>query len=114
MSDTLKNGEWLKVGDSLWSPDGSVELKMQEDGKLAIYWEGECRFQTTDEERGDIDGIRIQEDGNFVIYDNDGNAVWASDTAEPTGDSSVEVVVQDDGNVVLYKKTAIWCSETHK
>lgn len=46
--------------------------------------------------------------------DNEGNAVWASNTAEPTGDSSVEVVVQDDGNVVLYKRTAIWCSETHK
>jgi hypothetical protein len=37
MSSPLKNSEQLKVSESLWSPDGSVELNMQEDGKLAIY-----------------------------------------------------------------------------
>ncbi|GAB0143230.1 hypothetical protein EsHS_00003754 [Epichloe bromicola] len=43
-----------------------------------------------------------------------GNAVWTSDTAEPMGDSTIEVSVLDDGNVVLYKKTAIGCRETYK
>ncbi|KAK7428362.1 hypothetical protein QQZ08_005119 [Neonectria magnoliae] len=87
ISGPIKNGEWLKVDKSLWSPDGSVDVKMHEDGKLAVYWEGD---------------------------DNDGNAVWASDTAEPPRDSTIEVSVQDDGNEVFYKKTAIECSETHK
>jgi hypothetical protein len=39
----------------------------QEDGKLAVYWEGECRFQTTDEQRDDIQGIHMEADGDFVI-----------------------------------------------
>lgn len=52
--NTLGNGEWLKVGQSLWSEDGSVEFKMQGDGKIAVYWGGQCQFQNTKEQRQDI------------------------------------------------------------
>ena len=66
--NTLGNGEWLKVGQSLFSADGSVEFKMQDDGKIAVYWGGECRFQNTREQSwGNIKGIKMQEDGNLVM-----------------------------------------------
>ncbi|KAM5363450.1 hypothetical protein ACJZ2D_012017 [Fusarium nematophilum] len=64
---TLGNGEWLLNGDSLWSPEGSVELKIQEDGKIAVYWDGECKFQSTEGEHEDIKGAKMQEDGNLWV-----------------------------------------------
>ena len=38
--NTLGTNEWLLSGNSLWSTDGSVEFKMQGDGKIAVYWVG--------------------------------------------------------------------------
>ncbi|EWC45993.1 hypothetical protein DRE_04786 [Drechslerella stenobrocha 248] len=110
---TLTNGERLSVGESLFSPDGSVELKIQDDGKFAIYWDGECRFQNTPEQRDDINSVVMQDDGNLVLYTHDNEPAWASDTGGE-GDDSCVLEVQDDGNVVLYKRTAIWASNTSK
>ncbi|EPS39173.1 hypothetical protein H072_7084 [Dactylellina haptotyla CBS 200.50] len=112
--NTLGNGEWLLVGHSLWSTDGSVEFKMQGDGKIAVYWGGQCRFQNTTQQRNDIKGIMMQEDGNLCLYDNQGSPVWHTDTAGDKGDSTVICAVQNDGNVVLYKGTPIWSSNTYK
>ncbi|OJJ42411.1 hypothetical protein ASPZODRAFT_147396 [Penicilliopsis zonata CBS 506.65] len=113
--NTLGNGEWLNVGQSLFSQDGSVELRMQSDGKIAVYWGGECRFQNTATQRNDIKGIIMQEDGNMVIYDHHQKPVWATNTGPGgPGDSTVICTVQNDGNVVLYKGTPIWSSNTHK
>lgn len=65
--NTLGNGELLPTGNSLFSQDGSVELKMQVDGKIAVYWGGECRFQNTDQQRHDVKGLKMQEDGNLCL-----------------------------------------------
>ncbi|KAK6502515.1 hypothetical protein TWF506_003096 [Arthrobotrys conoides] len=112
--NTLGNGEWLLKGHSLFSQDGSVEFKMQEDGKIAVYWGGECRFQNTAQQRSDVKGIYMQTDGNLCMYDNNGEPIWHTDTAGSTGDSTVICAVQNDGNVVLYKGTPIWSSNTYK
>ncbi|KAH9998553.1 bulb-type lectin domain-containing protein [Xylariaceae sp. FL0662B] len=112
--NTLGNGEWLLAGQSLFSEDGSTELKMQKDGKIAVYWGGSCQFQNTAEQRYDIKGLHMQEDGNLVMYDNNDKPVWHSDTAGSIGDSTVVCAVQNDGNVVLYKGTPIWASQTQK
>ncbi|KAF2463938.1 alpha-D-mannose-specific plant lectin [Lindgomyces ingoldianus] len=112
--NTLGNGEWLLVGSSLFSQDGSVEFKMQGDGKIAVYWGGQCRFQNTPAQRSDIKGIKMQEDGNLCMYDNNGNPVWHTNTVGSTSNSTVICAVQNDGNVVLYKGTPIWTSKTQK
>ncbi|KPM35841.1 hypothetical protein AK830_g10726 [Neonectria ditissima] len=112
--NTLGNGEWLLKGSSLWSQDGSVELKMQGDGKIAIYWGGQCRFQNTASQRQDIKGLVMQEDGNMCMYDVNGKPVWSTDTAPVPSENPVICAVQNDGNVVLYKGTPIWSSNTYK
>ncbi|KAI1262683.1 bulb-type lectin domain-containing protein [Xylariaceae sp. FL1019] len=112
--NTLGNGEWLERGTSLFSQDGSVELKMQADGKIAIYHSGKCQFQNTPDQRQDVKGIKMQEDGNLCMYTTDGKPIWHTNTASPSGDSTTIVAVQNDGNVVLYKGTAIWSSHTQK
>ncbi|KAH7149000.1 bulb-type lectin domain-containing protein [Dactylonectria estremocensis] len=111
---TLGNGDWLLKGTSLFSQDGSVEFKMQQDGKIAIYWGGKCRFQNTAQQTQDMKGLVMQHDGNLCLYDHSGNCVWHTNTASPTGNSTVICAVQNDGNVVLYKGTPIWSSNTYK
>jgi outer membrane protein assembly factor BamB len=108
----LGNGEWLLVGQSLWSPDGSVEFKCQGDGKVAVYARGSCVFQNTAEQRNDVKGVKMQEDGNLVLYTHDGTAIWHTDTSAGKGNTTTTLAVQNDGNVVLYNGTPIWASET--
>ncbi|KAI9297839.1 alpha-D-mannose-specific plant lectin [Neoconidiobolus thromboides FSU 785] len=54
---------------------------------------------------------KIQEDGNFVIYDNVQRPLWASDTRG----QGVCLTMQDDGNLVLYdnQNKPIWASGTN-
>ncbi|KAI0427930.1 bulb-type lectin domain-containing protein [Xylaria sp. FL1042] len=112
--NTLGNGEWMLTGTSLWSNDGSVELKMQGDGKIAVYWGGKCQWQNTNEQKYNVKGIQMQADGNFCMYDNDNKPIWHTNTAHPTGDGTTIIAVQNDGNVVMYKGTPVWSSNTQK
>jgi hypothetical protein len=67
MPNILDNGDWLLVGNSLFSTDDKVELKMQVDGKLALYKEGKLLWQNTAEQDYNIKGVIMQGDGNMVI-----------------------------------------------
>jgi hypothetical protein len=53
-------------------------------------------------------------DKKVVCSDKNGNATWQTNTASPTGDNTVICAVQNDGNVVLYKGTQIWSTNTKK
>jgi hypothetical protein len=76
----LDNDNWLYPGDGLTSENGSAEFKIEDDGRMSIYWDGECVWQNTDEGREDIKGIHLQDDGNLVLYTHDDEPVWASNT----------------------------------
>lgn len=70
MSDThntLGNDEWLLTGNSLWSENGVWELRMQQDGKIVVYENGQPTWQNTKQQRDDVKGVRMQADGNLVI-----------------------------------------------
>ncbi|GLB09219.1 hypothetical protein AtubIFM57258_005131 [Aspergillus tubingensis] len=116
MSNTLRNGQWLLPGQSLKSDNGNTELCVQSDGKLAFYQYGNCIFQNTAEQREDIKGLKMQEDGNLCLHTTRGDIIWHTETAYPRGDSSVYCIVQDDGNIVLYKSNGspIWASDTRE
>ncbi|KAI1434045.1 bulb-type lectin domain-containing protein [Xylaria sp. CBS 124048] len=111
---TLGNGEWLVPGQSLFSTDGSVEFKMQQDGKIAVYWGGKCQWQNTADQFYDRKGVIMQEDGNFCMYDTKGTATWHTNTATSQAGSTCIIAVQNDGNVVMYKGTPVWASNTQK
>lgn len=58
--------------------------------------------------------VMLQDDGNFVLYQNESNgqkALWASNTV---GKGGVVVNFQEDGNLVLYTAgdVAVWASGT--
>lgn len=61
--------------------------------------------------RANGDVLALQSDGNLVVYTSSHKAIWASNT----GDShATYLVVQDDGNVVLYSGSghAVWATNT--
>ncbi|KAF4442927.1 Mannose-specific lectin [Fusarium austroafricanum] len=116
--DRLNNGDWLLVGQSLWSEDGTVECRMQDDGKIAVYHGDYCAWQSTAEQNWNTHGIRMQADGNLVIYDNSntGNATWHTDIAAGKGNDKTYLIIQNDGNLVLYNDddTPIWAAASNK
>ena len=55
--------------------------------------------------------LRLQEDGNLVLYGQDGQPMWATGT---DGQEVSTATMQADGNVVLYSPggDAVWASNT--
>ncbi|KAL4730837.1 hypothetical protein ACLX1H_002879 [Fusarium chlamydosporum] len=106
---TLENGDWLMVGMSIFSKNRSVELRMQDDGKLAVYQGTRCTWQSTDQQISNAKGAIMQ--GYQVINgisssDKNGKATWHTNTAAPSGDNKTYLAVQDDGELVMLKNGA--------
>jgi WD40 repeat protein len=57
--------------------------------------------------------LRVQEDGNMVVYDGHNQPIWSSDTYNK-GTAPYILVMQDDGNLVLYDShsSPVWASGT--
>lgn len=114
-SDSLRAGESLERDCALLSKSGRYRFVMQADRNLVLYdkeddyrvmWASHC---CTDSPISPV--LKLGTDGNLVVSDG-GNEEWSSDTAGQGDDSSV-LVVQDDGNVVIYSKdVAIWDTGT--
>lgn len=99
----------LSPNESKSSPNGVYKLILQTDGNVVLTKKGIKIWETN---TTGVDAFKVQNDGNLVAYAN-GGAKWASQT-NGKGDGSTVLVVQDDGNMVLYKKNkeSIWASGT--
>lgn len=99
----ISSGTTLHAGEYLRSPDWRYTLVMQEDGNLVVYstdrytplwssrtWNNAGAYAT------------LQNDGNFVVYDNNGRALW--NTYTYTQGASV-LKMQSDGNLVIYRNS---------
>ena len=94
--------------ERLYSDDGRSVFIYQLDGNLVLYrdqlpvWASDT-FHTP--------GVtKLQGDGNLVIYDSVGAAVWSSQTGDNPG---AQLYVQGDGNVVIYQDgEALWNTGT--
>ncbi|SNT56307.1 hypothetical protein [Actinacidiphila glaucinigra] len=120
MTSTLSAGGELPAGGELRSDNGRVRLVLQEDGNLVLYRvdTGKPLWATmslkwpngSGRTPGKVTIVKMQTDGNFVGYDNQGKPQWASDT---DGNSGAHVVLQDDGNLVVYAGPhALWAAGT--
>jgi hypothetical protein len=177
--DTIHMGETLNPGDVRTSFNGWYQLRMQADGNLVIYGKNEIALWSTNTaahpgarfvyfpsgvfeiltttnkvawKGGEFQGtFKIQGDGNLVLTGTDGSVKWASNVVSdseparpvippqppapdiPNGISDTirmgttlfpghqivsangwfRLVVQDDGNCVLYSKDGTICWATH-
>ena len=110
-------------GQALWNSQtegsNSTELDLQPNGVLsldpasnAVLWPNNRLYpgqsiKTTDRSHK----VVLQYDGNLVLYNAQGVATWASNTA---GLPSAYAVMQSDGNLVIYdaNNKPLWSSNT--
>lgn len=118
----MHGGDTLKPEESIWSVDGLADLHYQGDGNLVTYLddgEGGRDPVWSSNTGGTKPGqLQMQEDGNLVLIDGDGNAIRATRT---DGHPGAMVQLQGDANFVLYLDpkgpdagTPIWASATDK
>jgi hypothetical protein len=98
-----------------------IFLVLQQDGNLVLYRgfndPGQALWSSVTSGRNSH-SAEMQQDGNFVLYDQESKPIWASDTKDNNG---AFLAVQGDGNMVIYKKdaaeytwkTAIWSTHTY-
>lgn len=108
--DVLVPGEALFPGQEATSADGRFHLVYQSDGNLVLYRWDWAPIWWSGTSWGNAGMALMQTDGNFVIYDYDG-ALWHARTWNNPG---AFLVVQNDGNVVIYSsnRTPLWWTGT--
>ncbi|KAK1265031.1 hypothetical protein QJS04_geneDACA021315 [Acorus gramineus] len=105
----LYSGDSLHAGQSL--TNGYYQFIMQNDCNLVLYDGGRAIWASNTNGRGSSCVLRMQYDGNLVIYASGERAVWASNTN--IGNGNYVCVLQNDRNVVIYAgRRAIWATRT--
>ncbi|KAJ3271939.1 hypothetical protein HDV01_006073 [Terramyces sp. JEL0728] len=121
-ADTLNiiaTNHYLPNGWEVFDSSKKHQLIMQNDCNLVLYsgskpiWTSHTYIGIHDGQHNCDNSIaKMQTDGNFVVYDGNGHALWATGTHG----SNFYAIVQDDGNFVIYDPTnekAVWASGTH-
>jgi hypothetical protein len=101
LRDDDRAGIWAIYG-AYTSPSGCGKLSAGEGlGTEQSLWSCDGRFQ-----------LKMQSDGNLVLYKNGGGALWDSNT---NGDGSDRVIMQEDGNLVVYKSSGspVWSAKSN-
>ncbi len=110
--DTLGGGGELIRGQSLKSPNGRFELKMQQDGNVVLYDQSRPIWATNTQKDG-AERLAMQDDGDFVVYAKR-TPVWSSKTP---GHQGASLKLQDDGNLVVHPGASsarpLWASNTY-
>ena len=84
------SNNFMKIGDSLISPDKSATLSLLANGNLAVYYKS-SKVATL---ATNVHQLRQQGDGNLVAYDRNGNAKWA------IGDGNIrQLIISNDGKL---------------
>jgi hypothetical protein len=110
-------------GDELRSINGTFQLVLQEnDGNLVLYindsignpnadWINRAVWSPRVQNQGAAIAV-MQDDGNFVVYDDAQHPLFNSGT---NGNPGAFIILQDDGNLVVYASdtlTPLWQSAT--
>lgn len=119
----LPQGIQIGVDQPLVSPNGQWFAVLQSDGNFVVYQGQGSLFHSGGSYRpsaawaagtsGAVSAV-MQVDGNFVLYDANNRPVWATGTVGK-GD---RIVMQDDGNLVVYlgaanSDNAHWASQSN-
>lgn len=104
-----ENGRLFAGQGLVAAPGCYVHLDMQADGNLVLRYGGDVAWASNTKDTGAY--AVMQDDGNFVIYNWDNKAVWATNTAYWADNY---LLVQDDGNLVVreWNTDPQWASNT--
>lgn len=108
-SNTLAPDEFLTPFTTLGSETGSYALQLQGDGNLVLSANTVPIWHAGKDNQGGC-VLLMQGNGDLVLRDDRDNLVWSTDTA---GYPGARLVLQDDGNMVLYQgERPIWSTDT--
>jgi hypothetical protein len=110
--DDMQPEEVLYPDQYITSANGRYTFVYQGDCNLVLYKANRPLWDS--KTNGRPAGVcMMQADGNLVIYDPNGNALWHSGTGSQQNSGS-GLYVQDDGNVVIYRpdNTVVWSTDT--
>jgi len=110
-SGRMTTQEALFPGDQLRSRNGTMRLTLDQDGDLSLTQDGFLVWSSQTSGRGSKAAV-VQRDGNFVLYDATGVAIWAPNVFDPSRRPTL--TLQNDGNLVLYggDGRAYWATGT--
>ena len=111
--DRLRAGEELLPGDQLTSGNSRFCLQVQSNGNAVVISHdgGDVAWSSNTGGKG-VRAFRLTHTGNVEAVSADGQVTWATNTSSAR---KTELVMQDDGNLVLYADQApIWASNTEK
>ncbi|MCL5882993.1 MAG: hypothetical protein M1539_03345 [Actinobacteria bacterium] len=113
MSDILRQNQFLLTSQMISSPNGNFFLVLQPDSNLVLYEmvhhedgslvpDAVWATNTVDQ---DAWFAAMQEDGNFVLADENGAKLWETETDGKPGSF---LQLQDDGNLVINEVFHAW------
>lgn len=111
-ADTMVAGSALVGGQTVWDSTSTRRVWLgASNGQVRIY--GGSKLLRSISGGGAGSTLRLQSDGNLVLYDALGRAKWSTGTWR-YGGSGMTLRMQSDGNLVLRKGTTVrWQSKTH-
>jgi len=110
--DSLKPGQRLYPGQSVYSNNRSLNMTLQPDGNLVIYrTRDQHAVWSSNTQNKPVTECVMQDDGNLVLYDQFKTPHWSSNTH---GNQGAEFKLQDDGNGCIYSQgRCIWATQTY-
>jgi hypothetical protein len=107
---TLLTGERLSPGQFLVSPNQQYRMVVQADGNLVVYGPVRPNWASGNAVAGS--SLVNRPDGDMVVaLSPTAKATWHTGTSFPWAGGAGQLVMQDDGNLVLYRNgAAAWAS----
>jgi outer membrane protein assembly factor BamB len=105
----------LQMGQELRSFNGRFSLSLYVDGNLVLYdHETNAPIWASNTAGRKAEHLVMQEDGTLVLYAENGDVLWASETASEQSGRLYRFQINDDGNmVILHDGFPIWASNTN-
>lgn len=90
----------LRQGEAITSPNKQYAAVVQSDGNFVVYTaDGKARWNASSNASGGPFTVQFAGDGQLVVMNAAGSAIWSN---KKSG-SNVALVMQDDGNLVVYQ-----------
>ncbi|KAM8731979.1 B-type lectin plumieribetin-like [Acanthopagrus schlegelii] len=108
----LSKNDELRKGDFLISNNGEYEAIFQDDGNFVVY--GWQPLWASDTAGSDATRLCMQADCNLVMYNNDDQARWHTNSYRSSC-NICRLQLTDDGKLVLHRENEeIWTSANSK
>lgn len=109
-ADRMVTGASLQPGQNLWDTTGNRRLTVRADGQMRVLLGTRTALAVSGGGAGA--SLRMESNGNLVLWDRFGKQAWSSATSR-AGGAKVTLRMQTNGDLVLRKgTTTIWHSRT--